>query len=76
MKKFIKENEKQLKHYGMLRKYDDSKVFLKANSHLVCEDTANYLVIWCINLEMEEVVSTLKLLLLFDVLYLHRNTSS
>ncbi|KAJ8975830.1 hypothetical protein NQ317_001226 [Molorchus minor] len=22
--------------------------------HLVCEDTANYLVIWCINLEMEE----------------------
>lgn len=55
MKKFIKENEKDLKHFGMLRKYDDSKVFLKSHHHLVCEDTANYLVIWCLNLEMEEV---------------------
>lgn len=54
MKAFIKENEKDLKHFGMLRKYDDSRAFLKSNSHLVCENTANYLVIWCINLEMEE----------------------
>lgn len=55
MKKFINENEKLLKKYGMLRKYDDSKQFLQQHSHLVCEETANYLVIWCINLEMEEV---------------------
>ncbi|KAJ8958925.1 hypothetical protein NQ318_019694 [Aromia moschata] len=54
MKKFIKENEKDLKHFGMLRKYEDSRAFLKAHPQLVCEDTANYLVIWCINLEMEE----------------------
>ncbi|XP_017786128.1 PREDICTED: hsp90 co-chaperone Cdc37 [Nicrophorus vespilloides] len=54
MEKFIKENEKDLKHYGMLRRFEDSKAFLKAHSHLVCEDTANYLVIWCINLEMEK----------------------
>ncbi|CAH1953457.1 unnamed protein product [Acanthoscelides obtectus] len=54
MKKFIKENEKDLKHFGMLRKYDDSRQFLKQHQNLVCEDTANYLVIWCINLEMEE----------------------
>lgn len=58
MKKFIKENEKELKHYGMLRKYDDSKTYLKSHGNLVCEDTANYLVIWCINLEMEEVVKS------------------
>jgi cell division cycle protein 37 len=55
MKKFIKENEKALKQYGMLRKYDDSKKFLLDHSQLACEETANYLVIWCINLEMEEV---------------------
>ncbi|XP_075226301.1 cell division cycle protein 37 [Lycorma delicatula] len=54
MKEFIKENEKFLKKYGMLRKYEDSKRFLQENPQLVCEDTANYLVIWCINLEMEE----------------------
>ncbi|CAH2054439.1 unnamed protein product, partial [Iphiclides podalirius] len=54
MKKFIKENEKLLKQFGMLRKYDDSKKFLLDHNQLVCEETANYLVIWCINLEMEE----------------------
>lgn len=53
MKKFVKENEKLLKQYGMLRKYDDSKRFLTEKNQLVCEDTANYLVIWCINLEMD-----------------------
>ena len=55
MKKFVKENEKALKKFGMLRHFDDSKQFLQENQHLVCEDTANYLVIWCINLEMEGV---------------------
>lgn len=55
MKDFVKENEKKLKEFGMLRRYDDSKKFLQENSQLVCENTANYLVIWCINLEMEDV---------------------
>lgn len=53
MKKFVRENEKLLKQYGMLQKYDDSKRFLMEHTHLSCENTANYLVIWCINLEME-----------------------
>lgn len=54
MKKFVKENEKLIKQYGMMRRFDDSKNFLLEHSLLVHEDTANYLVIWCINLEMEE----------------------
>jgi len=54
MKKFVKDNEKLIKEYGMLRRFDDSKKFLLDHSLLVHEDTANYLVIWCINLEMEE----------------------
>lgn len=53
MKKFIKENEKLIKQYGMLRRFDDSKEFLTKNNLLVHEDTANYLVVWCINLEIE-----------------------
>lgn len=53
MKDFVKTNEKLLKQYGMLQKFDDSKRFLMENNHLACENTANYLVIWCINLEME-----------------------
>lgn len=55
MKEFVKENEKKLKEFGMLGRYEDSKKFLQDNPYLVCENTANYLVIWCINLEIEEV---------------------
>lgn len=40
---------------GMLRHWDDSQKYLSDNPHLVCEETANYLVIWCIDLEVEEV---------------------
>ncbi|KAL3216814.1 hypothetical protein MRX96_006351 [Rhipicephalus microplus] len=53
-KKFVEENEPLLKQYGMLQKYDDSKRFLLEHPHLACEYTANYLVLWCIRLEMDE----------------------
>jgi len=53
--KFTKDYEKQIKQFGMLRKYDDSQEYLLQHPHLTCEETANYLVIWCINLEVEEV---------------------
>ncbi|XP_055641730.1 hsp90 co-chaperone Cdc37-like [Toxorhynchites rutilus septentrionalis] len=54
LKEFIKKYEKELKHYGMMRNYDDSKKYLRDNHKLVCEDAANYLVIWCIELEKQE----------------------
>ncbi|CAG9765992.1 unnamed protein product [Ceutorhynchus assimilis] len=54
LRKFIKENEKELKHFGMLRKYEDSRKYLKEYPNLVCENTANHLVKWCIDLEMQE----------------------
>jgi len=54
MKKFVKENEKLMKEYGMLQKFDDSKKFLMdGRTHLASEETANYLVLWCLDLEME-----------------------
>lgn len=39
----------------MLRRWDDSQRYLSDNPDLVCEETANYLVIMCIDLEVEEV---------------------
>ncbi|XP_011863778.1 PREDICTED: hsp90 co-chaperone Cdc37 [Vollenhovia emeryi] len=54
MKQFVKAHEKKLKEFGMLRKYEDSRKFLQEHLYLVCENAANYLVVWCINLEMEE----------------------
>ena len=43
----------------MIKHYDDSKRYLTENSDLVCEDTANYLVVWCIDLEIEDVKTKL-----------------
>ncbi|XP_069460189.1 hsp90 co-chaperone Cdc37 [Ambystoma mexicanum] len=53
-KTFVEKYQKQLKHFGMLRRWEDSQKYLSDNPHLVCEETANYLVIWCIDLEVEE----------------------
>jgi len=54
MRKFIAKNEALIKGYGMFRNYDDSRRYMMENPELACEETANYLVIWCINLQMEE----------------------
>ena len=54
MKAFVKANEAKIKEYGWLRKWDDSKTFLMEHTQLACEETANYLVIHCLNLAMEE----------------------
>jgi len=53
-KKFMDEHRDDIKKYGMLHEYHDSEEFLMKNPHLACEDTANYLVVWCIDLEVEE----------------------
>jgi len=44
----------------MMRRWDDSQTYLSDNSSLVCEETANYLVIMCIDLEVEEVKTATK----------------
>lgn len=54
MAEFIKENRDLIREFGMLRRWEDSKKFLQENLHLVCEDAANDLVVWCVNLEIEE----------------------
>lgn len=60
MRDFVKDNKSVLHEFGMLRRYDDSKKFLLDHNHLACEATANYLVIWCINLEMEKKTSLME----------------
>ena len=50
---FVKENEKKVKHFAMLAKWDDCKSYLLEESQLVCEEAANYLALWCLSLEIE-----------------------
>ena len=47
--------EDEIKKFGMLHEYHDCKEYLLEKIHLVSEDTANYLTLWCVNLEVEEV---------------------
>ncbi|KAG7486550.1 hypothetical protein JOB18_033506 [Solea senegalensis] len=44
----------EIKHFGMLRRWDDSQMYLSDNPHLVCEETANCLVVTCIDFEIDE----------------------
>lgn len=51
---FNQKYKTEIRKFGMMQRYDDSQQFLQENPHLVCEETANYLVIWCIDLEVDE----------------------
>lgn len=44
----------------MLRRWDDSQKYLSDNPHLVCEETANCLVVICIDFEIDEVSAVTK----------------
>lgn len=50
----MEKHRAKVKHFGMLKHYEDSKKYLLDNPELVCEETANFLVVWCIDLEIEE----------------------
>ena len=54
---FMEKYKKEIEHFGMLSDYNDSQEYMRENPHLACEDTANYLALWCINLEVQEVCS-------------------
>ena len=51
---FVDEHEKEIKHFGMLSSYDSSQEYLRDHSHLVSDETASYLTMWCVTLQVEE----------------------
>ena len=53
MRDFVNKHEKEIKAFGWLKKFDDSKAYMLEHPFLACEETANYLVIHCLNLEMQ-----------------------
>jgi len=60
MKEFVQNNKQDLKSFGWLSKYDDSKAFMLERPHLACEDAANFLVIECLNLAMEDKMGAME----------------
>lgn len=53
-KDFVEKNEKRIKEFGMLSRWEDCRKYLLEHPNLCCEETANYLTLWCLNLEIEE----------------------
>ncbi|KAJ8401955.1 hypothetical protein AAFF_G00375360 [Aldrovandia affinis] len=53
-KTFVQNYEQELRHFGMLRRWDDSQRFLSDRPYLICEETSNYLILWCFRLQAEE----------------------
>ncbi|NXT02084.1 CD37L protein, partial [Jacana jacana] len=53
-KSFIQKHEQKIRYFGMLGRWDDSQRFLSDHPHLVCEETAKYLILWCFHLEAEQ----------------------
>merc|ERR1712080_519216 len=51
--KFMEDHWRDIRRYGMLHDYRDSEELLKEKPHLACEDTVDYLLAWCIGLEVE-----------------------
>ncbi|XP_028318673.1 hsp90 co-chaperone Cdc37-like 1 isoform X2 [Gouania willdenowi] len=52
-KSFQQKYEQELRYFGMLRRWDDSQRFLADTPQLICEETANYLILWCMRLQQE-----------------------
>lgn len=50
---FLQKYEKEIRHFGMLRRWDDSQRFLAGLPQIICEETANYLILWCMRLQQE-----------------------
>lgn len=59
-KDFVAQNEKKIQEFGLLAKWDDCKKFLMNNPDICCEETANYLTIWCLNLEIDNKSSLME----------------
>ncbi|CAL9699830.1 unnamed protein product [Knipowitschia caucasica] len=46
--------DKEIRHFGLLRRWEDSQSYLSERPHLVCEETASALVHICISMEREQ----------------------
>ncbi|VDD74729.1 unnamed protein product [Mesocestoides corti] len=55
LRDFVQKHESEIKKFGMFRRPIDSQQYLLENPYLVCDETANQLVLWCLDLAMEEV---------------------
>ena len=52
---YFKEHGDEVKTWGMLSKYEESHKYLTGRMYLVCDHLASFLVVWAVDLEVENV---------------------
>ena len=57
---YFKEHGDEVKAWGMLSKYEESHKYLKDRMYLVCDHLASFLVVWAVDLEVEEKKELMK----------------
>ncbi|PAA84996.1 hypothetical protein BOX15_Mlig015904g1 [Macrostomum lignano] len=60
LEEFKQKYDKEIKKFGMFSKFDDAQRFLEEHTHLVCEAACDRLVLWCVDLAVEEKASLLE----------------
>lgn len=63
----MKKYEAEIKKFGMFSRPIDSQQYLLEKPFLVCDETANHLVLWCLDLAMEEVRLSQSVLAFLDM---------
>lgn len=53
MAEFFEKYKKECRTFGMYSKPEDSQKYLREHPHLVCEHLASYLIVWCVDLQVE-----------------------
>eukprot|EP00048_Salpingoeca_helianthica_P002640 m.59136 g.59136 ORF g.59136 m.59136 type:complete len:439 (-) comp12219_c0_seq2:131-1447(-) len=53
MSEFFEKYKKECRTFGMLSKPDDSQRYLREHPILVCDHLASYLIVWCVDLQVE-----------------------
>ena len=57
---YFKEHGDEVKAWGMLSKYEESHKYLKERMYLVCDHLASFLVVWAVDLEVEDKKELMK----------------
>ncbi|KAF7491093.1 Hsp90 co-chaperone Cdc37 [Sarcoptes scabiei] len=52
--RFIQLNESKIRNFAFYSRFDDCAQYLSANIELVCQFTVDYMMLWCLQLKLDE----------------------
>ncbi len=55
MTEYFDKYKPEVRTFGMLSKLEESQKYLMEHQHLVCDHLASFLIVWCVDLQVEGV---------------------